>query len=355
MSNLFDLLTGLKKREQRRTVSPLVESSVRKASKERKKFYFVLAILLISTIAVGLILTKILTPVQRKKTIIAEHRPSVEVKKEKAINNITEDKKKTLPEKQKFSIPKETLKTAKKELNTSISKNLEPSSQKKKTVKDKQNTEKAVSKKPPPIKNSPAIEPTEKNLSYIYRAEAYERDGNIAKALSELKKASLADPSDHRLLNKIASLYIRIGNCEEAFKYLRKALKKKPNYVYALVNLSICYEKAGDITNAKEILLRAYRISPINGYVNYNLGVLYEKSEDLALSYKYYRNVTNINNGKIKFLAMLAMARVKEKIGDIEESYHLYKWLVEREDIPLQIKNTAKECIKRIERNMNQK
>ena len=144
-------------------------------------------------------------------------------------------------------------------------------------------------------------------------------------------------------MNKIGALYIKLEDWDRAIEYLKTALKIRSDYIQAIVNLSISLEMKGKSKKAEDMLQKAYTMQPFNPYINYNLALFYERHNKIDMAFKYYKSATTLSTDNIKFMALLGIARIREKVGLLKKAAFIYKELLINKDTPNQLKILAGE------------
>ncbi|MBI5641420.1 MAG: tetratricopeptide repeat protein [Nitrospirae bacterium] len=127
-----------------------------------------------------------------------------------------------------------------------------------------------------PLNEKQDADPSEKDM-YLYRSGQYEAAGDLMRAVAGYKKVLDIEPSNYRVMNKIAALFIRLGLLEEAAKYLKQALNARPDYLHALINSGIVAAKTGDFAAAERHLLKALSLDSMSTGALSNIVLLYER------------------------------------------------------------------------------
>jgi tetratricopeptide (TPR) repeat protein len=112
-------------------------------------------------------------------------------------------------------------------------------------------------------------------LAYIKRAEAEQRQGNLAPALEDLQTAA-ALSSDVILVSlRLADVYFALENFEEAASHYREVLRFDPDSPSVLYRLGLTYFRAGREAEAIESLSRAASLQPGNWQALYVRGSVF--------------------------------------------------------------------------------
>jgi len=102
-------------------------------------------------------------------------------------------------------------------------------------------------------------------------ALAYERQGNIAEAVSRLKALKPGSPNDIGLALQLGLLYLQQGKTDEAQVELERAVEIAPNYSNAHWYLSAVYEDQGKIEEAIKEVEIIKGLNPDNTLVDQRL------------------------------------------------------------------------------------
>lgn len=93
-------------------------------------------------------------------------------------------------------------------------------------------------------------------------AEKFEAAGERDRAIAELRRAVHADPSDLRVLFRLAFLLDLHGEEEEALACYERACERAPAPINALLNLATMYEDRGDWLRAERCLRQILETDP---------------------------------------------------------------------------------------------
>lgn len=156
---------------------------------------------------------------------------------------------------------------------------------------------------------------------YIYSARSYEVQRDYPRALASYKKALDVDPNNFILMNNIAGVLIRMERYDEAIKYASNALLIRNNHVPSLVNLGIACSKAGKQTEGEGYFQRAISIDPTNRFALLNLGLLNEKRNSFDKGIEYFSKLAERSDSQ----GYLGLARIAEKQGKMANAVNYYK------------------------------
>lgn len=102
----------------------------------------------------------------------------------------------------------------------------------------------------------------EASRGHYDRAMAAEDAGDRASALSELRRAVTADPSNAEALFKLAYLLDLSGEEEEALALYERCVEIAPAHLNALVNLAVLYEDRAEFGRAERVLRQVLETNP---------------------------------------------------------------------------------------------
>ncbi|MFA6131271.1 MAG: tetratricopeptide repeat protein [Patescibacteria group bacterium] len=111
-------------------------------------------------------------------------------------------------------------------------------------------------------------------VAYYYLALTYERQGNLADAISRMESVRSTNLNDIGVAFQLSILYLRQGKIDEAQAELERALEISPNFSNALWYLSAIYEEQGDIEKAIEMIEKVKELNPGNSIVEERLNNL---------------------------------------------------------------------------------
>ncbi|MGH7131806.1 MAG: DNA-directed RNA polymerase subunit alpha C-terminal domain-containing protein [Phycisphaerales bacterium] len=97
---------------------------------------------------------------------------------------------------------------------------------------------------------------------HFANAEKAEAAGDHGKAITDLQKAVNSDPTDVRILFKLASLLDLAGDEDEAIALYERAIDKPPAPISALLNLATLYEDRSDWARAERCLRQVLETNP---------------------------------------------------------------------------------------------
>jgi len=116
----------------------------------------------------------------------------------------------------------------------------------------------------------------------------YEKQGNLAMAEREYKKALEDNPQSATTLNNLGFVQFRLGKLDEAQAQFERAIRSEPQFAEAYNNLGLIMEARQEFSSAEAYYKKAINIEPelYQGYLN--LGDLYLAQENLVMAELYY-------------------------------------------------------------------
>ncbi|PIZ52749.1 hypothetical protein COY25_04565 [Candidatus Uhrbacteria bacterium CG_4_10_14_0_2_um_filter_41_7] len=102
-------------------------------------------------------------------------------------------------------------------------------------------------------------------------ALAYERQGNLAEAVTKMEALRAGNPSDIGISLQLGLLYLKQGKTELAQTELERSIEIAPNYSNARWFLSAVYEQQGNYTGAIEQVEKVLELNPDNSAVQQRL------------------------------------------------------------------------------------
>jgi len=359
MSNLLELLTKInRKKEIKKSVSPQIIMNTKSSNTSRKKIFIIFIIALV-IIGIGILIVEILQSSTYISDKVAD-KPDESFQSKMFPRNMDSSaeinyySRTDTMHKAFLESERETLETNDTEMPEEASsffqEEMEQEERNKRMNEQQQEIKKETTNSSDlkenmlffSLQKSKEQKILDKTL-YIYRGKAYEKRKDIRSAIAEYKKALVIDSNDYKVLNKIGALYIKLEDWDRAIEYLKTALKIRSDYIQAIVNLSISLEMKGKSKKAEDMLQKAYTMQPFNPYINYNLALFYERHNKIDMAFKYYKSATTLSTDNIKFMALLGIARIREKVGLLKKAAFIYKELLINKDTPNQLKILAGE------------
>ncbi len=127
------------------------------------------------------------------------------------------------------------------------------------------------------------------------KAEKYEMQGKLRKAVTEYKKNLENDKDNIKIISKLGELYYTLGDIEDSIKYYEKVVKLKPNYSLALYRLGISYYRATEFSKAIEVLLRIIEEESDLYMAHYWIGLAYYHKGNTAKSIENFAAIHDKN------------------------------------------------------------
>jgi tetratricopeptide (TPR) repeat protein len=117
---------------------------------------------------------------------------------------------------------------------------------------------------------------------------AYEKQGNLAMAEREYKKALEDNPQSATTLNNLGFVQFRLGKLDDAQAQFERAIRSEPQFAEAYNNLGLIMEARQELSSAELYYKKAINIEPelYQGYLN--LGDLYLAQDNLVMAELYY-------------------------------------------------------------------
>lgn len=134
-----------------------------------------------------------------------------------------------------------------------------------------------------------------KARAYYNLANAYEKQGNLAQALSDYNKAIELNPDYAGAFNNRGNIYDKLNNLVQAKSDYDKAIEIDPEYIDAYYNRGVIDTKQGDLTQAMFDFNKVIEINP-NDALSYNYrGGIYAKQGDFTQSIVNFNKAIEIN------------------------------------------------------------
>lgn len=359
MQLIKDLLSKLKRKEQKTDVPPgLIKeveeaSSIRSSRKRTTRLLLLTLLLVISGFAtlfiveyyLGTDLKKLAkipmntqTPIPQTPT--APQPPSTTEDKQQPSEDLKQQDKKTATLSQKppkVTTPKVKPKRAITETPTQTTTSKQPVSKPETTP-----TEKIQETKPQKVID------TEKRDQYLYSARGYELRGAYQNAFNTYIMALELDPDNPVILNNLSGVSIQLGKLEQAIEYADKALKLRPFYISAMINKAIALTKVGQKTEAEQLLLQALSREPKNPIVLNNLAIFYESNHLFDRARQYYQTLHELGNP----YGTYGLARIYERGNDIPSAIGLYRELLDSPQLDQKTKLTISDRLNSLLRQL---
>ena len=123
--------------------------------------------------------------------------------------------------------------------------------------------------------------PNEVSIAYTNLGSAYQKRGQLDKAMENYNKAISLDPNDYLAYTNRGVIFDRMGQFDKAIESHNKAIVSNPGDYKAYFNRGLTYDKMGRITDAIEDFQRTLRLNTqdtqVIAWAYNNLGILYGK------------------------------------------------------------------------------
>ncbi|MFN3533932.1 MAG: tetratricopeptide repeat protein [Desulfatiglandales bacterium] len=285
------------------------------------------------------------------------HRPKEEVPEARAETTKGANKTEVEPDLTKFRPPMPELTQTERDLTPKETKESAPQEGRevkkvtqKVPAKAKTLTKRAIPKEPKGKENGQKSEPKEevrteelvheKELQrdfYVYQAKALEEKGEPLEAVEYYRKAVSLDKSNYKLHNKIASLCIQIKNIQCAQEHVDRAIEASPNYIPAMVNKGILLALQGKDIDAEKVFKTVQALAPSNRTALLNLAYLYERKGELQSAYEVYKGLWDLKDPE----GALGIARTLEAMQKWDDAISFYNMIYAIPDADTSLKRYA--------------
>jgi Flp pilus assembly protein TadD len=171
-------------------------------------------------------------------------------------------------------------------------------------------------------------EPDKVSIAYTNLGSAYQKKGQLDKAIENYDKAISLNPNDYLAYNNRGAILGKVGQFDEAIDSYNKAILSNPGDYKAYFNRGLTYDQMGRIYDSIQDFQRALRLNMRDpraiAWAYNNLGILYGKAGmddksiaafDNSIAIEPNYPVTYYNRG----IAYAFMGRYKEAIGDFSK------------------------------------
>jgi anti-anti-sigma factor len=153
--------------------------------------------------------------------------------------------------------------------------------------------------------------------AYLNLARIFLRNGLLAEALNEVKKALEINPSYIEALNVCGQILLKLGENEEAIKSFKKTLDAKPDDLEALTWLAICYDDSNMLDEAIARYKNVIEIYPKYADLHYRLGMSYLKKQNHELAVECLNRALEINPNYLDVHRALSTVHIKRREKDL--------------------------------------
>lgn len=171
---------------------------------------------------------------------------------------------------------------------------------------------------------SHAVDVTENNpRSNYHLGIAFQKKGNITKAIEYYNKAIAIKPDFLRARNSLGNALVKLGKYEDAINHYRYALTLKKNNADGHFNLGFALMNLGRNNEAIEHYKKAIEMNRKHGDSYYNLGIMLSRQQKYKQALKCFAKVVEINPKDAE--AYNNMGNCLIRLGKIDEAIKSYK------------------------------
>lgn len=149
--------------------------------------------------------------------------------------------------------------------------------------------------------------------AYLNLARIFLRNGLLAEARNEVKKALDINPSYIEALNVCGQILLKLGENEEAIKSFKKTLEAKPDDLEALTWLAICYDDSNMLDEAIARYRNVIEIYPRYADLHYRLGMSYLKKQSHEAAIECLNRALEINPNYLDVHRALSTIHIKRR------------------------------------------
>ncbi|MBI4843502.1 MAG: tetratricopeptide repeat protein [Nitrospirae bacterium] len=150
-----------------------------------------------------------------------------------------------------------------------------------------------------PVEVATATEPaigSKDTYHLIYKADRSEKEQDYLTAIAMYENILKIEPTNHIIMNKIATLLMNMKMWKEAMDRLRESYKIKKDYIPSLINIGIVYANTGNYLKAEKFLLQALDLDPINQDAVFSTALLYEKEKNFGKAGEFYSRLGKLGD-----------------------------------------------------------
>ena len=171
---------------------------------------------------------------------------------------------------------------------------------------------------PPPIEIAPVT--AAPGSPFAAGLDAY-KDGDIAKATTELEKAVAEEPENAEASAWLGFLYVKQNESERAIPYLEKAIQLKPTLVDPYTNLGNALlskpnHSADETTRAIGLFQKASDLAPTSADAFFNLGFAYARTAQYGEAVSAYQKALELRPDDGKTYTNMGFALQKQNKND---------------------------------------
>lgn len=128
--------------------------------------------------------------------------------------------------------------------------------------------------------------------------KAYYEQGDVPKAIAELKEAVAAHPAHAPSHNTLGKIFVELGgrgNRLTAAQHFRLGIRSNPEIVESFYNLATIYLEENDLRSAIQVLEEGRRLHPYDDYLHLKLAMTYFEAGDLQRAEAYLQQSLRLN------------------------------------------------------------
>jgi tetratricopeptide (TPR) repeat protein len=137
-------------------------------------------------------------------------------------------------------------------------------------------------------------EPEKVLLAYLNRGVAFEKTGQINRAIADYDKAIAIDPLYFEAYNNRGVLYGQAGMFDKATEYFNKSISMNPDFEEAYVNRGIAYALSGRDDRALEDFNKVILLNQESAEAYFNRGNLYFRQGNNTLAVSDFRKACDL-------------------------------------------------------------
>jgi len=137
-------------------------------------------------------------------------------------------------------------------------------------------------------------EPERVLSAYVNRGVAFEKTGQMDRAIADYEKAIAIDPLYFEAYNNRGVLYGQAGMVDKATEYLNKAISINPEFEEAYINRGIAYALSGQDDRALEDFNAVILLNQESAEAYFNRGILYLRKGSNSLAVSDFRKACDL-------------------------------------------------------------
>jgi Tfp pilus assembly protein PilF len=139
-------------------------------------------------------------------------------------------------------------------------------------------------------------EPTRVPFAYLLRGRAFEKDGQVDRAVADYTKAITLNPKFTEAYNNLGMIYGKARIYDQAIEIFSKSISLDPKHATSFNNRGRTYIYLGQYEKALEDLNRAIALNHDLDVAYVNRGELYYRTGEMALAREDYRKACDLGN-----------------------------------------------------------